>query len=326
MQRLALSWLGRFWRPHALPQTPKRVVILEMTRLGDVVAATALIDALALAYPGAALEFVAQEPYAPLFAGDERVVFSGLPGSNLSFLRGAWRLRGRLRGADLALFSASPSARNSFLCWLSRPGLACGFLFPRAGGLGYDEAQRLDYAHGTERRRGSSDKADHLVTRCAKVLALGGIPAKAFSPRLLSPAARVPGRALLHAGANWAWRRWPLENFLELEKKLKERGWEVRLILPHESLELVELRDLLAAASLFVGNDSGPLHLAASLGTPCVGLFGPNLASRSGPWPLERHKVLFEPVPCSPCAQTVCVQPSDWCMAKLRVERVLQAI
>jgi ADP-heptose:LPS heptosyltransferase len=94
-----------------------------------------------------------------------------------------------------------------------------------------------------------------------------------------------------------------------------------------DGLSLAQLRDLLGRAALFVGNDSGPMHLAAALGTPCLALFGPNLEERSGPWPLPStpgspHRTLRVPVPCSPCAQDACLQPGDWCMEKLGLDAV----
>jgi ADP-heptose:LPS heptosyltransferase len=326
LQRLILSLLGRFWSPAKTGTSVQRVLIFEMTRLGDVVSATCLIDPLKRAYPQASLSFIADASYAPLFEGDARLNFIGLPGSGLGFLKAAWGLRKQMHGSDLALFSASPSARNSILCWLSKPGLACGYLFPQAGGLGYDEAQVLDYRSGAERRKDRSGPEDHLVRRAGRLLDLAGLPAENLSPRLFSELQRKERFALLHAGANWAWRRWPFEKFQRLAEALRGRGWQLRLIAPEEKLDLKELKELCAEASLFVGNDSGPMHLAASLGTRCIGLFGPNLESRSGPWPAEKHKTLHEEVPCRPCAQTVCVQPGDWCMDKLSLERVLEAV
>lgn len=324
--RLRLAWAGRFWKAHPQPGQVKRIMVIEMTRLGDVVAASSMIDPLLSAYPGATLEFVASSDYAPLFEGDARLRFIGLPSGGWSFVAAARAMRERLRDPGLALIVASPAIRNSMLVYHAKPGLAAGFLFPEAGGLSYDQEQPLYFRRGTERRQDVSGRSDHLVERSGRVLKLAGLETQGMEPGLVSSVARDPRLVVLHAGANWAWRRWPMENFVRLESELKAAGWKTRLLGPEEKIGLRDLRDLLASAALFIGNDSGPLHLAASLDTPCVGLFGPNLPSRSGPWPLDRHLTLREEVPCCPCAQTVCVQPWDWCMQKLSVARVLGAV
>ncbi len=82
---------------------------------------------------------------------------------------------------------------------------------------------------------------------------------------------------------------------------------------------------LLEKATLFVGSDSGPLHLAALLGTPVVGLFGPSTPALTAPV-VPHGAFLYDAVPCSPCAQTTCVQPEDHCMQRLTPEAVLAAI
>lgn len=337
-QRRLLGLLFALWRqPAARP--PKRLLLVELTRLGDLVAASSLIDPLRAAFPGAELCVVGDVAHAGLFAGDKRVRFIGFPRSGWAFLRAAWDLAPNLGGPEALWVIASPASRNSLLAYLAKPGLVAGYLLP-SGGLGYDETsplQRRSREQGSV-ACGSSGSQDHLVTRAGKALACLLAPPTDLAPRLLAQAARDPRHVVLHAGANWAWRRWPLERFVALGQALRAQGLRVTLI-PAEAGEPVEghglelsapvdlkaLRELLASAGLFIGNDSGPLHLAAALGTPCLGLYGPNSPGRSGPWPGSAHRVLREPVPCSPCAQTICVQPHDWCMAKLEADQVLQS-
>ena len=78
--------------------------------------------------------------------------------------------------------------------------------------------------------------------------------------------------------------------------------------------DLVELRALIGRAALYIGGDSGPLHIAGTTRTPVVGLFGPTLAVRSLPWRDPAVPALgVEPGPlaCRPCDQRVCV-PGDF--------------
>lgn len=86
-----------------------------------------------------------------------------------------------------------------------------------------------------------------------------------------------------------------------------------------------EVHALLARSALFLGNDSGPAHLAAAAGTPSVVLFGPQDPRRFGPWS-TRTLVLHHRVPCWPCAQTRCVRPEHPCVNDITVAEVTAAI
>jgi lipopolysaccharide heptosyltransferase II len=87
------------------------------------------------------------------------------------------------------------------------------------------------------------------------------------------------------------------------------------------------LRQLVALtrrARLHVGCDTGPMHIAAAVGTPVVALFGPADPARTGPWGAG-HRVLRVPPPCAPCNRKTCNQARHACMEDLTVEHVLAA-
>ncbi|HTE79232.1 MAG TPA: glycosyltransferase family 9 protein [Reyranella sp.] len=92
--------------------------------------------------------------------------------------------------------------------------------------------------------------------------------------------------------------------------------------------DLAELRALVERSRLFVGGDTGPLHIAATTATPIVGIYGPTEAVRSAPWrdprvPTEAVEVAG--LPCRPCDQRIC-EPGDFrCLTTLRPEDVLSA-
>jgi heptosyltransferase-2 len=81
---------------------------------------------------------------------------------------------------------------------------------------------------------------------------------------------------------------------------------------------------ILAGASLFVGNDSGPAHLAAALGRPGVTLFGSTSASHSGPVG-PRMRTLHRPLPCAPCFAQECPLGHLACLEGLSVDAVADA-
>jgi heptosyltransferase I len=82
---------------------------------------------------------------------------------------------------------------------------------------------------------------------------------------------------------------------------------------------------LLSKASMLITNDSGPMHIAAAVGTPVVALFGPTSAVRTGPYGVG-HGVLTGKVPCSPCFSRTChnTLPLE-CLRTVSSEQVLAA-
>jgi heptosyltransferase-2 len=86
---------------------------------------------------------------------------------------------------------------------------------------------------------------------------------------------------------------------------------------------LEELMGILGALSIFVTNDSGPMHVAAALGTPTVAVFGPTDERETGPMG-QASKVVRKEVDCSPCLFKEC--PTDHrCMHTVDVEDVVQS-
>ena len=99
-------------------------------------------------------------------------------------------------------------------------------------------------------------------------------------------------------------------------------------IVDGEGLSLVELRALMDRAALFVGGDSGPLHMAAASDVPVVGLYGPTLKERSAPWrPRDLATISIDAgaLPCRPCDQRVCAPGDFRCLSGIAAARVLDA-
>ena len=121
---------------------------------------------------------------------------------------------------------------------------------------------------------------------------------KAVSARGIGvPAGNANGPVVLHPGAGSGKKCWPAGQYLQLAGMLRDSGRAVEVILGEVEVErwpadqigqfeelgivrrtvtLVELMDRIAAASAFVGNDSGPAHLAGIIGVPTISIFGPN--------------------------------------------------
>ena len=85
---------------------------------------------------------------------------------------------------------------------------------------------------------------------------------------------------------------------------------------------LGEFLALLARARLFMGSDSGPLHLASLVGTPAVVLFGPTDPLENAPFPGVPSRILQHDVGCNPCRRGCPPLP---CMAAVQVEEAVRA-
>jgi ADP-heptose:LPS heptosyltransferase len=161
--------------------------------------------------------------------------------------------------------------------------------------------------------------------------------------RALGLRADVPV-VMLYPGAAWETKRWGELNFARLSDTLMRR-FHVHTLLAwgpgEESLvqrvvraaayapaiapptTLLQLAALMTRCRVFVGGDTGPLHLAAAMQIPTVALFGPSSPRRNGPYGAG-HVVLHRKLPCSDCYQRTC---DHWeCLPGLDVERVVEAV
>jgi heptosyltransferase I len=149
--------------------------------------------------------------------------------------------------------------------------------------------------------------------------------------------------AVINPGGGWPTKRWKPEKYGALAKKIIELGLPVivttapeeeilyRLIeengrdaaLFHFPISFLQLIPLLKKARLFIGGDTGPFHLACALGTPVVGILGPTLPVRNGPWQ-EGDEAIFHPLPCSGCHARICSIGNE-CM-NISVEEVYTAV
>ena len=88
---------------------------------------------------------------------------------------------------------------------------------------------------------------------------------------------------------------------------------------------LTQLASILHKCNVFIGNDSGPMHLAAAVGTPTIGLYGPGDPTRFGPVG-AMCQTIQRKTDCPPCPETTCRFAEDGCMSKIEVTDVIQAL
>ena len=172
---------------------------------------------------------------------------------------------------------------------------------------------------------------------------LGLLKLFGFEPKRypISPTPEKSKLVVLHPGASKMQRAWNLERFVQLAEMLQQKGLEV-LFISGEDLavgkfpvvvkpSLKEFSNLLRSCSLFVGNDSGPMHLAQQCGAAVVGIYGPGDPLVTGPRPLTPHRVIYHSYPCSPCRQKFfkeCNPASSgkpYCIETITTDEVLRA-
>jgi heptosyltransferase-3 len=157
----------------------------------------------------------------------------------------------------------------------------------------------------------------------------------------------IQGRpyVVMHPAALMDTKRWAAERFAELGGLMTKRGWSVVLTCgPNEEpivgqvagelpksiilfgLSIPELAELIRGATLFIGNDSGPMHLAAAVGTPTIAVWGSSDSVRWRPWGVP-HRVIQNPFECNPCPGYNClVAYSPLCIESVSTDQVSHAV
>jgi heptosyltransferase-3 len=264
-----------------------RILFVTATRIGDAVLSSGVLAHLIERHAGARFTIAAGPDATPLFEavpGLERLLVVAKRRLSLHWLElyrhvafRRWDLVVDLRGSALA-----------YLLWA--------------------RARRV---------MAKGDAGEHRVQQLARLFALDPAPA----PRLwTAPRHQQQAAALVPAGgpvlaigpaANWRGKQWRAERFAELAQRLTAPAGPLAgarvavLAAAHERvqalplvaalpaarcLDLVGRTDLLTAAAvlersaLFIGNDTGIMHIAAAMRTPTLGLFGPSLAEHYAPW------------------------------------------
>ncbi len=244
------------------------------------------------------------------------------------------------------------SLSSAILAYLSGAPKRIGF---DTEGRGVLLTTRVPYRHDQHEVKNFLDilRADHVEVKDDFLEIWTRPEEEEHMARILADSGVLPPSrlAVIHPFSAVSQRSWPLENFAALSERIvKDIGYtpvvvggprdaglfqETRHLFPDRIVDLVgkcSLREtiaLLKRSALFVGNDSGIMHLAAAAGTPLVALFGPQSPVKFGPWS-RKAKVIYKALPCSPCRQKFFSEcaPSPRqrpeCMEAISVEEVFQ--
>ena len=352
---------------HSIPHGRLKILLVRLRQIGDVVFTTPAVHALRRRYPDAHLTYLVEPAAAEVVRGnphlDEVIVAPRAGGwrGPLGELGLARRLRARR--FDLAVdFHGGP--RASLLTWLSGAAVRVGY---EVAGRSWMYTRRVARPRELRPRHSVENQWDLLAALGIERPSREDDPVEmCVDPGILARVeARLAGCGVgpddeivvVHVSAGNPFRRWPLASFAELAASLAEHagrrivitsgpserdaagaviaGARARLaeagrprVLTCGEFSLAELRALVERAALYIGGDSGPMHVAATSQVPMVNLYGPTLPARSAPWrsaaaPAEAVEV--SGLPCRPCDQRRC-EPGDFrCLTWITPVQVLEA-
>lgn len=303
---------------------PQKILVLRLGSMGDIIHSLPAVAALRESLPTAIIGWVVEERWSALLStpgartasrGPEKPLVDHVHTVNTLAWRDApikastWKdVRSSIRsmravGYDAAI-DIQGAIKSSVLGSLARPRKKIGFDQPREGlaTFFYDKKVQPTGNHIAERNL----ELASAVGAKKSAATLYPIPVDPVAEQWADRELKMRGLtsfAILNPGAGWGAKCWPTERYAEVSRRLAASGIHSLINMgPGEeslaeavvgasqgtaqvlSCTLPELISLTRRASLFIGGDTGPLHLAVALNTPSVALFGPTDPARNGPY------------------------------------------
>jgi lipopolysaccharide heptosyltransferase I len=287
-----------------------RILIARLSAVGDCIHTAPVASALRRQFPGAFIAWVVQGGPASLLESHPAI-------DRVIAVKKCWlrspqevaQLRSKLKSLEFDITIDPQSlSKSAIAAWLSGAPRRIGFARPQ----GREVAPLLN-------NQTVAPTASHVVDRYLELLRpLGVSPgpvnfdlpllpaATQFAAQLANEFHLRRGFAAINPGAGWDSKLWPAERYGKVARFLgeklqlpslalwsgdREKAWAETIVarsgghaLLAPSTTLPQLAAVLAAAKIFVGADTGPLHLAAAMGTPCLGLYGPTRPEECGPY------------------------------------------
>ena len=334
-----------------LPNLPRHanVLVIRLRSIGDVVLTLPALQALHEWRPDLRIHMLVEPLYAPLLENHPAI-------SEIIVLKSFWQTVRLLRRRNFAIaFNMHGGPTSAFLtrfsgapvrvCWAGRQyswfyNVEVPIHFPVAG--------------RTEMHTAEHRLQQFLYTGLPeKPLAAAQVYANPSSVALmrdkLAGKGILPGEpyAVIRPGASQANKRWPAERFAAIARSLREAhsiatvvnlgpgdeqiGGDVStqfagIDVIMGDLDLRGLIALLAGSCLFLGNDTGPTHIAAALAKKCVVIFGTSDSKVWSPWKTE-YRLVENPFPCKQCPRGRCESlATSQCISYVALDRVREAI
>lgn len=345
-------------KPH--PEDVRRILLVETTRFGDLMAALSTCRRFTRTFPGAEITLLIHPAHASVLGAlgiSCKVIPFPWPGDPMGCLTALLALHDRT--FDYAC-SMSPSRKNSLLALLSAARIHCGYLDGNTSLAPHREVLALD-STCAEIDPELIPYSTNLYDRAMAVADQLGCVMEPYRTFTLDPLVQRRWRSfasrtgldttrpvvVIHPFAVWKFRAWPepqVDAFIEL---LRDACPEAQVVVVGTPSDVAKAYPqgaarrpevfvlgtsdwqqsalLIANATVFIGTDSGPVHLAAALGTPFLGLYGPAPPDMTGPR-VGIGKGLFADAECSPCDQRTCVVPGSPCMQRHKASTIFESV
>ncbi len=327
----------------------KNILVIKLRYIGDVLLATPTLQAIKAAFPASQLTMLVSR-------GTEDVLKENPHLDHIMVLEkgslaAQWQFAADLRRRRFDIvIDLTDGDRSAFLSWISGATVRIGFNNERRlRGLCYTKVVQANAA------------GSHRIERdLAAVKSLGIAPADKMpklwltsdddraADKLLRQLGVRPDQPIvvLQPGARYWFKAWPSDRFVELADRLamrcrcqiliggsREEEDLARRICNASKCQPISLAGqttlkqfaaVVKRASLFIGNDSGVMHIAAAVGTPVVALFGPSNPAEWGPQGRLVYSI-YKGMDCRSCFHPTCRRGEDSCMKQISVDEVFNA-
>jgi len=340
---------------------PSNILIIKLSAIGDVIHTLPAVWALRRSYPTTHITWLVEETAADIIKGHEavdRILIS----RRKKWLKGFFNKGIFNNLTELVRFIQTLRDTNYDMVIDFQGLFKSGILVFCSRGvrkIGYDNTRELSYLFLNERIP-PFDIDKHAILRYLNLVRLigattndilFGISIRPFEReeafKLLQRYGWRGMRPLIaiHPMAKWKTKLWPSERFSELSSAIQERfggmvvftgskedSRKIKRMIPAKNNRVIDMSgqtDLKRLAAIYeladcvVSTDSGPMHLAAAVGTPVVALFGPTAPWRTGPFG-NHHQIVRAGIDCSPCFKKSCKTLE--CMKQITVDKVLESI
>lgn len=338
-----------------LPAKPK-ILIIRLSAIGDVIHTLPALHALRERLPEAQIGWIVEEFAAPLLKslhGLNKIhCLSRKSGKTFDTglqSMGWWQLLKSVRkeGYDVSI-DFQGLTKSAIWGWLSGAKHRIGY-----GDQDGRELSKLFYNH----RVIPAVNARHVIDRNLSLLSALDIvhpevrftlpvheQSSVWAENLQRENTIVRPFLVVHPGAGWQTKRWAPDNYAQLcrmiheefghsvvlstgpkEEKIEEVFRQHLKNIPFAAprMNQLQLQEMARQADVFIGPDTGPMHLAVAVGTRTVAIFGASDAARNGPYGYK-HLVIIKDTECQPCWKTEC--PTCSCLNELTVEEVHRSV
>lgn len=333
----------------SVPESPS-FLIIKLRALGDVLLSTPVVSTLKRNYPDSRIDYLVLKGNAELVLHNDYI-------DNVFILDKAWdklpilkrlkqyqQLKNQIQKIKYdIMFDLQNSPRSIWAGFFARARVK----------IGYKKPQNFFYNFRFKQLPGLRHNVDDLLyllyplnlNRITRKLKLD-VPEQIIRNIMKKFDLTERDYVIIHPGAGRRreFKMWNLERFSKITHAVLNLGYNVfiiggpgdsdlieelknltghpdRLRYLDNQFSIIELAAFLKCGRLFIGNDSGPLHIADAVGTPCIGIFGASSPVRWGVIS-PPHINLFKDIGCNPCPKVECIYGYNRCMDAITVDMV----